>query len=433
MDKKILIAVAVAAVVLVGVVLMMPKGGVTPGPSPGPAPGPGPSPGPSPSALDDSQATQAGVDLVVSANNEFAIDFYKEITKTEKANVFFSPWSLESALSMTYEGANGQTATEMQSVLRIPADLNTRGPAFARLFNGITAPGKQYQLSTANALWVEKTYNLLDSFTGTVSKYYGGGANNVDFIGDTEGSRQTINAWVAQKTMDKIRDLIPAGLIGPMTRLVLTNAVYFKGTWKTQFNKAKTYDAEFKKSLAETVTAKMMSMSDEEFKYADNDQLQLLEMPYSGDELSMVILLPKGDALMGVEASLSADSLKSLRAGASERELPVYLPKFKFETKYFLKEQLSAMGMPTAFSPADADFSGMSGARDLYISEVIHQAYVDVNEEGTEAAAATAVLMNKTAAFPRIEFRADHPFIFMIMNGGQILFMGRVADPTQAN
>jgi serpin B len=359
------------------------------------------------------------------------MDFYKEIIKTNDGNVFFSPWSLESALSMTYEGAKGQTATEMQSVLKIPAELTARGPAFAKLFNEINAPGKKYNLSTANALWVEQTYNLLDSFTGTVGKYYGGGVKNVDFKNDVEGSRQTINTWVAAQTMDKIRDLIPSGVIDDMTKLVLTNAVYFKGTWKTQFDKAKTYEAEFTKSPSETVRAQMMSMGDKSFKYTEDDELQLLEMPYTGDELSMVVLLPKGD-LSALEASLSSERLEILRGDASEQELPVYLPKFKFETKYMLGDMLAAMGMPTAFTGL-ADFSGMSGARDLFISEVIHQAYVDINEEGTEAAAATAVVMKTTAIMDPLVFRADHPFLFLIMKGDTILFMGRVMDPTAAN
>jgi len=219
-----------------------------------------------------------------------------------------------------------------------------------------------------------------------------------------------------------------------MTRLVLTNAVYFKGTWKTQFDKADTYDGEFRKIAGDTVTAKMMTFgsTEERFKYAENDDMQLLELPYTGDELSMVILLPKVGSRDAVESGLSMEGITSLRSSAYETEIPVYLPKFKFETKYMLAEQLAAMGMPTAFTEA-ADFSGMSGARDLFIGEVIHQAYVDVNEEGTEAAAATAVVMKLTAVMDPLEFRADRPFIFMIMKGDTILFMGRVADPTAAN
>jgi serpin B len=382
--------------------------------------------------LDDSQTTESGVATVVAANNEFAIDFYKEVTATESGNVFFSPWSLESALAMTYEGAKGQTAEEMASVLKIPEELSVRGPAFARLFNQINAPSKEYMLSTANALWVEKTYNLLESFTDTVSSYYGGGANDVDFKNDADAARLIINAWVEEKTYDKIKDLIPPGMVDSMTRLVLTNAVYFKGDWKTQFDPKDTRDAEFRKAPDETVTVDMMYLKESEFKHLKTDDVQLLEMPYSGDELSMVILLPTSDSVEGLEEGLTAEGLKSMRSQARETEIPVYLPKFKFKTKYFLSEQLSKMGMPLAFT-GTADFSGMSGVRDLFISEVIHQAYVDVNEEGTEAAAATAVVMKLTAVMDPLEFRADHPFIFMIMKGDQILFMGRVTDPTMGN
>lgn len=370
----------------------------------------------------DPQAIQTMND-VVAANNQFAIDFYDNIA-SEEGNVFFSPFSLETALAMTYEGAKGQTATEMQAVLHIPSDDTSRRAGFAGLMNDINSGSDDYKLSTANALWAEYDFTFLDDYFQVVDEYYLGKVTNLDYVNDPEGSRRTINTWVEEQTNNKIKDLIPPGLINDMTRLVLTNAIYFKGTWVTQFEESDTHDADFHVSDSETSTVKMMYQKNE-FKYKNNGDLELLEMPYEGDELSMVIVLPKDDL---EDIDLMSLSLNSLRQEASEKELNVYIPRFKFETKYMLKPTLQDMGMPTAFSRS-ADFSGMTGKDDLMIDEVIHQAFVEVNEEGTEAAAATAVIMIEKAAAPSTMFRADHPFIFFIMKDDAILFMGRVSNP----
>ena len=382
--------------------------------------------------MDATGATAENVKLVVDANNQFAFDLYAKY-KSKEGNLFFSPYSISSALAMTYEGAYGETAQEMARVFYFPQDAAQLRPGFAQEFNNINAPGKPYKLSTANALWAQQDYKFLDSYFTTIGNYYGGKVTNLDFIGDTENSRVTINKWVELQTNDKIKDLIPPGEIDTMTRLVLTNAIYFKGTWVWQFDKSATSEADFRVSPEKTVKAQMMAITGEKarFNYTETEELQIIELPYSGNEISMLVLLPKADTLDALETSLYRGTLDRLRAQMHETGMKVYLPKFKFETKYFMKDDLAEMGMPTAFS-GSADFSGMTGAQDLYISQVIHQAFVDVNEEGTEAAAATAVVMKAMAIRTDI-FNADHPFIFLIQEKatGSILFMGRVTDPTK--
>lgn len=387
----------------------------------------------------DRTATQT----VAGASNQFAFDLYSKIQKTENEdqNIFFSPFSISSALAITYEGAKGQTADEIKSVFHFPSDTAVLHNGYAGLNAGINSADAAYTLQTANALWAEKTYPFLSDYTTTAEQYYGAKVTNLDFINTPEESRLTINNWVEDQTEDKIKDLLPEGTIDPITRLVITNAIYFKGTWVKQFDTEKTSDEDFHTASGKTVKVPMMQRTDEDavYRYAETDDLQLLAMPYEhehGRQLTMLVLLPKGDSLAPVEASLDSNTLTNLRGSVTSRQVMVYFPKFKVETKYEqLGRTLAAMGMPTAFA-ANADFSRMDGTRDLLISDVIHQAYVDVNEEGTEAAAATAVVMKLAAApvdpEPVPVFRADHPFIFLIQDDetGAILFMGKIADPT---
>jgi serpin B len=390
--------------------------------------------GPSVPAVDDSQATTEGLGAVVNANNQFALELYSKLNEKDDGNIFFSPYSISTALAMTYEGAKGQTADEMQKVFHFPEDANVRRPAFAKIYNLLNSGSKDYKLNTANALWAQKDYAFLPEYLGLVEKYYGGRTTNLDFIGETEKSRQIINTWVEEQTNDKIKDIIPPGTLSSLTRLVLTNAIYFKGTWVKEFEKSKTKEQNFKVSADKNVQVPMMRRTDKDakFNYYENEELQVLEMLYKGEELSMLVLLPKDDNLQKLEDSLTLEKIAEWKNGLSERKIDVYMPKFTFETKYFMANTLAEMGMPIAFSPEQADFSGMTGNRNLFISAVIHQAFVEVNEEGTEAAAATIVVMGKTSAGPMDYFRADHPFIFIIQERetGSILFIGRVVDPT---
>jgi serpin B len=386
-----------------------------------------------PIVTDDKGATPAGINSVVSANNQFALDLYAKL-KVENGNIFFSPFSISSALAMVYEGAKGDTAGEIQSVFHFPADASLRQSSYAAIYNQINQPDAKYQLSIANALWAQKDYKFLDEYLGVVKNYYAGQAANVDFINSAEQARLTINQWVEDKTNDKIKDLFSAGSLDAATRLVLTDAIYFKGTWSKPFDKQSTQDADFR--LNSTETTKVPMMYDKgEYGYAETDDLQVLQVLYNGNKLSMIILLPKNNDLAGLESSLSSTTMKDWRGRLQWQSVEVYLPKFTFDTKYFLNDTLAGMGMPTAFTD-QADFSGMDGTRSLSIQTVVHQAFVAVDEEGTEAAAATGVGIAATAMPVPHEipvFRADHPFIFLIRDerNGNILFFGRVSNPSK--
>ncbi|MDD1658176.1 MAG: serpin family protein [Methanomicrobiales archaeon] len=379
---------------------------------------------------------------VVDANNRFALEAYREIRKDPaygQSNLFFSPFSISSALAITYEGARGTTADEIQAVFFFPKDDATRRQGFQGLYQGINQGNSRYVLKTANALWAEKTYAFLPDYMRTALEYYSANATNMDFRNQPEPSRLTINRWVEVQTNNRIRDLIPQGAIDPLTRLVITNAVYFKGTWVKQFDANNTKEDLFTIAPGKTVPVQMMERTDSEaiFNYTETDTLQVLEMPYAkdgGKQLSMLVLLPKANNLAAVEDTLTVQQFSQWRNALRSQRVKVAFPKFTMETKYSLPATLSSMGMPTAFT-GEADFSGMDGTKDLYIGDVIHQAFVEVNEEGTEAAAATAVVMKATGIRdepPIPVFRADHPFLFLIQDNdtGNILFMGRVMDPT---
>jgi serpin B len=370
---------------------------------------------------------------VVDSNNQFAFDLYSKYSSEEK-NIFFSPFSISSALAMTYEGARGQTAAEMQRVLHLPNDIEKVRSGYAEIYREINMADKPYKLSTANALWAQKDYSFLDAYLNTVDKYYDGKTTNLDFKTDTENSRITINNWVANKTDDKIKDLIPQGVLLPETRLVLTNAIYFKSNWSLQFDNASTTDQIFKSDSGTNVNVRMMHNT-KYFAYGETKDMQIIELPYSNNDLSMLVILPK-TSLNDLEKSFTLSNLNDWKKNMNTTEVELSLPKFKFETKYFMADKLGELGMTTALS-SSADFSGMTGKKDLYINQVIHQAYIDVTESGTEAAAATAVLMVAGSLPPQDKpkpkiFNADHPFIFLIQerNSGNILFMGRMIDPT---
>lgn len=391
------------------------------------------------SLVNDTQLIPQEFDTVVGANNQFAFDLYSEY-RSEKGNIFFSPYSISTALTMTYEGARGKTAEEMQEVLRIPKSDEKRRLESAKIYDQMNKGNKEYKLSTANALWAQKDYQFLEEYINNVEEYYGGKTTNLDFIRETEKSRVTINDWVENQTNNKIKNLIPKGAVNSITRLVLTNAIYFKGAWVLQFNEKDTKDENFKTNSGKTVKVPMMKLTgdDAEFNYVKADKVQVLELPYDGEDLSMLLILPEEGDLKKLERSISVKKLSEWKGALKKQRVDIYIPKFKFETKYFMAETLKKMGMPMAFKWPGADFSGMDGTKDLYIDNVIHQAFVEVNEEGTEAAAATAVIMGWGSVGdvegPVIPiFRADHPFIFIIQQKetGNILFMGRVSDPNE--
>ena len=362
---------------------------------------------------------------LVAANNQFAFELFAKYSDSNE-NIFFSPFSISSALGMTFEGARGATADEMRAVFHFPADDESRRDAFRNIFTEINRSDKNYELATANALWTQKNYKFADEYFATIENFYDGEIRNLDFLNENEKSRTTINEWVEEKTNDKIKNLIKFLL--PETKLVLTNAIYFKGDWAEQFDENATRDREFELISGEKIETPTMYLS-KYFNYFENDEWQILELPYRDDELSMLVFLPTKN----VAPKLTETEFAELAGNLRSAEVEIYFPKFKLETRYSMADDLAKMGMPTAFSGA-ADFSGMTGARDLFISKIIHQAFVEVDESGTEAAAVTAVVMPDSIAFepePIPIFRADHSFIFAIRENttGEILFLGRVADP----
>ena len=372
---------------------------------------------------------------VIEANNRFAINLYSQY-KSEEGNIFFSPFSISTAMAMVYEGAEGKTAKEIKSVFGFPKYDNSRRNQYSDLLSEINKKDKEYALKTANALWAEQDFNFLDKYLTTVEKYYGGKTTNLDFKNEPDSSRLIINNWVEDKTNNKIKDLFPEGSIHPQTRLVLTNAIYFKAEWLKQFDADKTRDKNFRVNPDKSIKVPMMQRTDRKsiFNYTQNEDLQILEMPYAGEDLSMLILLPLDDDIEVLENSFTIEKLTEWKKSLRKRRVNIYIPKFKFETKYFMKNTLSNLGMPTAFTNS-ADFSGMTGSKDLKIDKVIHQAFIEVNEEGTEAAAATGIIFTTLTSMPPPTpvFRADHPFIFIIQQKetGNILFMGRINNPTK--
>jgi len=380
-------------------------------------------------------AEEAGPSPVAKGGNAFAVDLYAKL-REQKGNLFFSPYSISSALAMTYAGARGNTATQMAKVLHFDIEPDKLHAAYGALTGSLNAAGKagDFALSVANALWAQKGYAFLPDFLSLVEKSYDAKVMEADFQGNAEGSRKTINRWVERQTRDKIQDLIPQGVLNAMTRLVLTNAVYFKGNWVHPFKDRATSDGPFTLLGGDKVETPMMHQA-ERFGYLDTDEFQALEMPYKGGMLAMAVFLPKkADGLPDFEKSLTADGLEAWLSKLSRQEVIVTFPKFKTTSAFSLGDPLKAMGMADAFSGA-ADFSGMSTQERFFIQAALHKAFVDVNERGTEAAAATAVIMGATAMPPRPKpvFTADHPFLFLIRDtrSGTILFLGRVMNPKE--
>lgn len=371
------------------------------------------------------------------AINVFSFDLFKKLYSSSEGNVFYSPYSVFTALAMTYEGSNSDTAVEMRDVLNIEQDNESFHNYMKNLYI-LLNKNAEYDISTANALWIKKNLNLLKDYLSVIETYYGGVANETDFS-NPELAAGKINHWVENNTNGLIKDLIQSSHIDPLyTALILTNAIYFKGVWKIQFDPVNTTDRSFEIDSDVFIDVETMSLvnTKDYFNYTETEDLQLLELQYSGDDLSMIILLPKEKELSEIIDSFDADQFKQLIESMNEEMVDIYLPKFKYETSYGLNEPLIELGMANAFS-SYADFSKITGARDLQISDVLHKAYIDINEEGTEAAAATAVIMvltsNGNGGSSRIVFDADHPFLYIVQHKetGTILFIGSVTNPAE--
>ncbi len=360
--------------------------------------------------------------------NAFGIDLYRFLAGSSE-NIFFSPFSLSTALAMTYLGADGNTALQMRKVLHFEDE--GLHESFSNLIDSLNKPAEDYKLSIANALWLQEGYPLLESFLAAVEKYYRAPVNSVDFVNDPKNSVRRINDWIEQKTEGKIKDMINEDDVDSLTRLIITNAIYFKGNWVVSFDPQATKKDVFFVSEDKTVEVDMMKLT-ADFNYFEDEKVQILELPYAGGNLSMIVVLPKrGVRLSEVEKDLSLEKFQGWLRNLRNRRVEVMLPRFKVMQRFSLKKTLSEMGMVDAFTNA-ADFSKMDGTKILKIQNVIHQAFVEVNEEGTEAAAATGVIIGiKMGPNMPVVFRADKPFLFFIYekNNGVILFMGRLQKP----
>ena len=366
----------------------------------------------------------------IDSNNKLAIELYKEINIRNK-NTFYSPYSMSTALAMVYEGSKGNTAKELENVFGYQTNSTSRHESFSYLYKKLNNQKGDSKISTANALWIQKDYPLLSEYRNAVKTFFGGESEQLDFANQTENSRTSINIWVENNTQQKIKDLLPRGSIKNNTRFVLTNAIYFNGKWETQFDKELTKDRNFTTEMGTIVSVPMMFQESKQ-KYAEVDNIQILQLPYTNNDLAMTILLPRKGEMAQLEKSLTTDAIAKWQNQLREQKINIYIPKFKTESSYDMITPLMELGVKDLFD-SKADLSGINGRNDLFVSGIFHKAYIDVYEEGTEAAAATAVVGSlKSSIQPSpVEFIADHPFIFMIQDtsNGSILFMGKIADP----
>jgi serpin B len=378
---------------------------------------------------------EADLAELVTGNSAFALDLYQTIREGD-GNLFYSPYSISLALAMTYAGAHGETEEQMADTLHYTLPQDRLHPAFNALdlelvSRGEGAEGKDgegFRLNIVNSIWGQTGYKFLSEFLDTLAENYGAGLRLLDFVKAPEESRGVINDWVSEETEGKIEDLLPQGSISPATVLVLTNAIYFNAAWSHPFEEELTHDGPFNLLDGSQVTVPMMEQI-EFFGYAEGEGYQAVELPYDGEELSMVILLPEAGRFEEFASALGAERVASILTDVSPEEIHLTMPKFTYESGFRLKETLIAMGMPAAFTAAD--FSGMDGTRSLFIDDVYHKAFVSVDEAGTEAAAATAVVVAAAAPTPPKEVTVDRPFIFMIrdIQTDAILFLGQVINP----
>ncbi len=391
--------------------------------------------------IKDATAPESDVAAAVQGNNAFGFDLYQTLRANADGNLILSPYSISVALAMTYAGARGDTEAEMARTLHFLSQDRLH-PALNAIDLGLVPNtdqahqdgGDPLQLDIANSLWGQRDYGFAPDFLDTLAQYYGAGLRLTDFAANPDGSREAINRWVSDQTKQRIPELIPNGLIDEQTRLVLANAIYFKAGWLFPFDAAGTKDGPFHRLRGSDVQVPMMSL-DQEMRYAEIDGAQAVELPYAGGQASMLVIVPDQGNFASFEAGLSAAALDSTVHLLEPAQVQLSLPKFDFGSEFSLSGALQAMGMPLAFS-GQADFSGMNahGERDLYIKDVVHKANITVDEQGTEAAAATAVVMASSAPSKQVALKIDRPFIFLIRDDvtGLILFAGRVLNPAES-
>lgn len=389
------------------------------------------------SHIDDSQSSTEGVEIVVNGNNKFALTLYQHLLNNQdkpQDNIFFSPYSLSTAMAMLYTGAEGETKQQIENTFHYPA-LTTLNPNSAYLYKQFNSPNSNYKLATSNALWLQQGMSPKPDYANTIRTYYGGDISNLNFANKPEGARKTINQTIAEQTNQMIQNLLAPGSINNQTRAVLTNSVYFKGDWKSPFNSDTTRRAPFYTFDGKSIEVDMMSQHNQ-FAYMENDQAQMIKLPYKGEDLSMLIILPKSRLVADMQQlvnELTPDMLSTWENKLSNQSVELALPKFKLAEDYKLKPLLSKLGMPKAFGP-QAElflFRNQADSSNLAIDEVIHKAVVEVDEKGTEAAAATAISVTVTSMPQYQSFIADHPFMFLIKDNqsNTILLLGQVNKP----
>lgn len=392
------------------------------------------------SSLPESACVQTfTMEQLSTANTLFALELFRTLTENNSTgNIFISPFSISSALAMVFLGTKGDTAAQLSKAFHFDAveDVHSR---FQSLNAEVSKRGASHTLKLANRLYGEKTYDFLPEFLASTQKMYGADLAPVDFQNASDDARKLINKWVKEQTQGKIPELLAAGVVDSMTKLVLVNAIYFKGMWKDKFRKQDTTDAPFRLNKKDTKTVKMMYQKKKlPLGYIQDLNCKVLELPYQGEELSMVILLPEdiedeSTGLKKIEEQLTLEKLHewTKRENLENIDVHVKLPRFKLEESYTLNSNLGRLGVQDLFSNGKADLSGMSGSRDLFISKIIHKSFVEVNEEGTEAAAATGGIATFAMLLPEEEFTVDHPFLFFIRHNptANVLFLGRVCSP----
>ncbi|XP_075069074.1 serpin B6-like [Mixophyes fleayi] len=392
------------------------------------------------------------MEALTAANNKFSVKLYKNLIDEDGQNIFFSPWSISSVLTMVYLGAKGNTELQMAEVLNFKkaadslkcqnpeaVDISNIPQVFEELLSHINQPSSKYTMKTANRLYSEKSFPIILYYTKLIEKHFHAEIQAVDFLKAAEKSRKKINSWVKGQTEGKIKDLLAPGSIDALTRLVLVNAVYFKGDWDIKFPEENTEQRPFRMSKAKSKPVPMMFQRNKfNMFYIEEMETKVLELPFVGNELSMIILLPddikdNSTGLEQLEKELSYEKLSEwTKAEMMEKtEVEVELPRFRLEENYDLKSQLRKMGLSDPFDAHKADFTGMAVKGQLYVSQIVHKARVEVNEDGTEAAAATAAIVTVRMRPTVVNFQADHPFMIMIKHQATnlILFLGRYVSP----
>jgi serpin B len=368
--------------------------------------------------------------LAVNSVNKFSFDLYKFLTNEADDNLFYSPLSISISMAMAYTGSNNNTKKEIANVFYFPLNQEDLHSSFSNLMEKLSTK-KEYDLYIANAIWIQKNLDLLPEFINIMKRYYKLSFQEVDYIRNYEQVRKEINNWIYNQTKQKIKDLLKPGDISTLTRLVITNAIYFKSNWKYKFDKDKTSQEDFH-LLNGKITKVNMMYQNNSFNYFEDSNIKFLELPYKNEEISMYVILPKDiKKINQIENELNQNKLDYFIRNCVKQRVSVYLPRFRFEKRIVLNDVLKKMGVIDAFDENKADFSKINGKKEFFISKVIHKGFIEVNEEGSEAAAATSIVITETSAPQEIVFKADRPFIFIIYHNktGCILFMGKLLKP----